>query len=131
MRVTEPRRPLEHGVGRARRFGRPAQARVEPAPFQAMIYDGRRIDAFEATADFAAAFTLGWRGEGPRLAPSGTLCRAVPAGHPHTNITTRGALVPVMCEDEFDRLYVALGLDHAPAAEQAPAPARTPEPVAA
>ncbi|CAG0956355.1 hypothetical protein BURK1_00473 [Burkholderiales bacterium] len=88
-----------------------AQARVEPAPFQAMIYDGRRIDAFEATTDFAAAFTLGWRRDGPRLQGAGTLCRAVPVGHPHTNITTRGALVPVMCEDEFDRLYAALGLD--------------------
>jgi hypothetical protein len=108
-----------------------AQARVEPAPFHAMVFDGRRIDAFEATADFAAAFTLGWRGDGPRLASSGTLCRAVPAGHPHTNITTRGALVPVMCEDEFDRLYVALGLDRMPAAEPASAPAHLPEPVAA
>jgi hypothetical protein len=108
-----------------------AQARVEPAPFQAMIFDGRRIDAFEATADFAAAFTLGWRGEEPRLAPSGTLCRAVPVGHPHTNITTRGALVPVMCEDEFDRLYVALGLDRERTAEAARAPERLPEPVAA
>jgi hypothetical protein len=38
----------------------------------------------------------------------------VPVGHPHTNITTRGALVPVMCEDEFDRIYVALGLDREP-----------------
>jgi hypothetical protein len=36
-----------------------AQVRVEPAPFQAMIFDGRRLDAFEATTDFAAAFTLG------------------------------------------------------------------------
>ena len=88
-----------------------AQARVEPVPFQAMIFDGERIDTFEATADFAAAFTLGWRGEEPRLAPSGTLCRAVPVGHPHTNITTRGALLPVMSEEEFDRLYLALELD--------------------
>ena len=54
-----------------------AQVRVEPAPFQAMVFDGRRIDAFEATTDFAAAFTLGWRGDGLRLATSGTLCRAV------------------------------------------------------
>jgi hypothetical protein len=75
-----------------------------------MVFDGRRIDAFDATTDFAAAFTLGWRRDGPHLVPSGTLCRAVPVGHPHTNITTRGALLPVMCEDEFDRLYVALGL---------------------
>ncbi|MFI4924215.1 MAG: hypothetical protein ACHQJ7_03625 [Vicinamibacteria bacterium] len=108
-----------------------AQVRVEPAPFQAMIYDGSRIDAFEATTDFAAAFTLGWRGDGPRLATSGTLCRAVPLGHPHTNITTRGALVPVMCEDEFDRLYVALGLDRERAAEAVPALPRTREAVAA
>lgn len=91
-----------------------AQQRVEPAPFHAMIFDGHRIDTFEATTDFAAAFTLGWRRDGPRLVPSGTLCRAVPVGHPHTNITTRGALVPVMCEDEFDRIYVALGLDREP-----------------
>jgi hypothetical protein len=108
-----------------------AQVRVEPAPFQAMIFDGHRLDAFEATTDFAAAFTLGWRGDGPRLTPSGTLCRAVPLGHPHTNITTRGALVPVMCEDEFDRLYVALGLDRERAAEAAPASSRTREAVAA
>ncbi len=94
-----------------------AQQRVEPAPFHAMIFDGRRIDAFEATTDFAAAFTLGWRLDGPRLLPSGTLCRAVPIGHPHTDITTRGALVPVRCEDEFDRLYVALGLDREPAGD--------------
>lgn len=99
-----------------------AQQRVEPAPFHAMVYDGRRIEAFDATADFAAAFTLGWRGDEPRLAPSGTLCRAVPLGHPHTNITTRGALVPVMTEDEFDRLYVALGLHR----ERASAPAAAP-----
>lgn len=92
-----------------------AQQRVEPAPFHAMIFDGTRIDTFEATTDFAAAFTLGWRRDGPRLVSSGTLCRAVPVGHPHTNITTRGALVPVMCEDEFDRIYVALGLDREPA----------------
>lgn len=88
-----------------------AQQRVEPAPFPAMVYDGKRIDGFDATTDFAAVFTLGWRGDAPELAASGTLCRAVPVGHPHTNITTRGALLPVMCEDEFDRLYVALGLD--------------------
>lgn len=109
-----------------------AQQRVEPAPFHAMVFDGRRVDAFEATTDFAAAFTLGWGREGPRLTPSGTLCRAVPLGHPHTNITTRGALVPVMCEDEFDRIYVALGLDresvgvpaaHAPPREEAALPA--------
>ena len=108
------------------------QQRVEPAPFHAMVFDGRRVDAFEATTDFAAAFTLGWEREGPRLTPSGTLCRAVPLGHPHTNITTRGALVPVMCEDEFDRIYVALGLDresvgvpaaHAPPREEAALPA--------
>jgi hypothetical protein len=55
----------------------------------------------------------------------------VPVGHPHTNITTRGALVPVMCEDEFDRLYVALGLDRERTAEAAPAPARVREAVAA
>ena len=90
-----------------------AQQRVEPAAFRAMIFDGARLDAFDATTDFAAAFTLGWRRDGPGLVPAGTLCRAVPVGHPHTNITTRGALLPVMCEDEFDRLYVALGLDHA------------------
>ena len=56
----------------------------------------------------------------------------MPLGHPHTNITTRGALVPVMCEDEFDRIYVALGLDresvgvpaaHAPPREEAALPA--------
>ena len=97
-----------------------AQARVEPAPFHAMVFDGRRVESFEATADFAAAFTLGWRSDGPHLTPSGTLCRAVPAGHPHTNITTRGALVPVMCEDEFDRLYVALGLHRERASVGAP-----------
>ena len=109
-----------------------AQLRVEPAPFHAMVYDGRRIEAFEATADFAAAFTLGWRGDGPSLAPSGTLCRAVPAGHPHTNITTRGALVPVMCEDEFDRLYVALGLHRERGPAEAPATAPSaPAPVPA
>ncbi|MBE7522790.1 MAG: hypothetical protein HS109_10455 [Burkholderiales bacterium] len=90
-----------------------AQQRVEPAAVRAMIFDGTRLDAFDATTDFAAAFTLGWRRDGPALVPSGTLCRAVPVGHPHTNITTRGALLPVMCEDEFDRLYVALGLDRA------------------
>lgn len=101
-----------------------AQQRVEPAPFHAMVYDGRRIEAFEATADFAAAFTLGWRGEEPRLSAAGTLCRAVPLGHPHTNITTRGALVPVMTEDEFDRLFVALGLHR----ERASAPAALPLP---
>jgi hypothetical protein len=55
----------------------------------------------------------------------------VPLGHPHPNITTRGALVPVMCEDEFDRLYVALGLDRERAAEAAPASSRTREAVAA
>ncbi|MEP7183197.1 MAG: hypothetical protein ABI886_13515 [Betaproteobacteria bacterium] len=87
-----------------------AQARVEPAVFEAVIFDGKRIDSFAATTDFAAAFTVGWHGDVPRIVPTGTLCRAVPAGHPHTNITSRGALVPVMCEDEFDRLYVALGL---------------------
>ncbi|MEO8487848.1 MAG: hypothetical protein ABI585_16095, partial [Betaproteobacteria bacterium] len=102
-----------------------AQARVEPAPFHAMIYDGQRIESFEATTDFAAAFTLGWRGDEPRLVPSGTLCRAVPVGHPHTNITTRGALVPVMCEDEFDKLYVALGL-HRERDPAAPLPAAAP-----
>lgn len=112
-----------------------AQQRVEPVPFHAMIFDGERLDAFDATTDFAAAFTLGWRRDGPELAPSGTLCRAVPVGHPHTNITTRGALLPVMCEDEFDRLYVALGLDRVAEPEsRAPAttpPAPVPEPVAA
>jgi len=108
-----------------------AQVRVEPAPFQAMIFDGTRLDAFEATTDFAAAFTLGWRSDGPHFATSGTLCRAVPLGHPHTNITTRGALVPVMCEDEFDRLYVALGLHREPAAGTAPALPRTREAVPA
>jgi len=93
-----------------------AQARVEPASFAATIFDGERIDSFEATTDFAAAFTLGWHRDEPRLTPTGTVCRCVPVGHPHTNITTRGALVPVMCEDEFDRLYVALGLDRESAA---------------
>jgi hypothetical protein len=96
-----------------------------------MVFDGTRLDAFEATTDFAAAFTLGWRSDGPHFATSGTLCRAVPLGHPHTNITTRGALVPIMCEDEFDRLYVALGLHRAPVAVTAPVPARTPEAVPA
>lgn len=103
-----------------------AQARVEPAPFEAMVYDGRRIESFEATTDFAAAYTLGWRDDRPELLPTGTLCRAVPAGHPHTNITGRGAFVPVLCEDEFDRLYVALGLDRAasePSGASTPAPA--------
>jgi hypothetical protein len=108
-----------------------AQQRVEPAPFRAMIYDGKRLDAFDATTDFAAAFTLGWRRDGPELAPSGTLCRAVPVGHPHTNITTRGALLPVMCEDEFDRLYVALGLDRVPAPASRIATAPAPAPLAA
>ncbi|MFO1283526.1 MAG: hypothetical protein U1F51_13905 [Burkholderiales bacterium] len=98
-----------------------AQARVEPTPFEAMVYDGRRIESFEATTDFAAAYTLGWRQGAPSLLPAGTLCRAVPAGHPHTNITGRGAFVPVLCEDEFDRLYLALGLDRA-GAPTAPAP---------
>jgi hypothetical protein len=88
-----------------------AQAFVQPEPFHAMIYDGRRIDEFAATTDFAAAYTLGWSRGKPRIQPAGTLCRAVPRGHPHTNITTRGALLPVMSEDEFDRLYLALGLD--------------------
>ena len=45
-----------------------AQARVEPAPFHAMVYDGHRVESFDATTDFAAAFTLGWRGDGPHLA---------------------------------------------------------------
>jgi hypothetical protein len=88
-----------------------AQACVEPEAFHAMIYDGRKIDEFAATTDFAAAYTLGWRDGRPRVQPSGALCRAVPRGHPHTNITTRGALLPVMSEDEFDRLYLALELD--------------------
>jgi hypothetical protein len=88
-----------------------AQSCVEPEPFQAMIYDGRRIDEFAATTDFAAAYTLGWRHGKPRVQPSGALCRCVPRGHPHTNITTRGALLPVMSEEEFDRLYLALELD--------------------
>jgi len=88
-----------------------AQACVEPEPFQAMIFDGRKIDEFAATTDFAAAYTLGWRDGKPRVQPSGALCRAVPRGHPHTNITTRGALLPVMSEEEFDRLYLALELD--------------------
>jgi hypothetical protein len=88
-----------------------AQSCVEPEPFHAMIYDGRRIDEFAATTDFAAAYTLGWRNGKPRVQPSGALCRCVPRGHPHTNITTRGALLPVMSEDEFDRLYLALELD--------------------
>jgi hypothetical protein len=88
-----------------------AQSCVEPEPFQAMIYDGRKIDEFAATTDFAAAYTLGWKDGKPRVQPSGALCRAVPRGHPHTNITTRGALLPVMSEDEFDRLYLALELD--------------------
>ena len=88
-----------------------AQSCVEPEPFHAMIYDGRKIDEFAATTDFAAAYTLGWRDGKPRVQPSGALCRAVPRGHPHTNITTRGALLPVMSEDEFDRLYLALELD--------------------
>jgi hypothetical protein len=101
-----------------------AQQRVEPASFHAMVYDGRRIESFEATTDFAAAFTLGWRAGEPRLAPSGTRCRAVPLGHPPTNITTRGALVPVMTEDEFDRLYVALGLHR----ERASVPSAAPRP---
>lgn len=88
-----------------------AQAFVQPEPFHAMIYDGRKLDEFAATTDFAAAYTLGWKNGKPRVKPAGTLCRAVPRGHPHTNITTRGALLPVMSEDEFDRLYLALGLD--------------------
>ncbi len=88
-----------------------AQACVEPEPFPAVVYDGRRIDEYAATTDFAATYTLGWRDGKPRVEPSGALCRAVPHGHPHTNITTRGALLPVMSEEEFDRLYVALGLD--------------------
>jgi hypothetical protein len=88
-----------------------AQACVEPEAFHAMIFDGRRIDEFAATTDFAAAYTLGWHDGKPRVESSGALCRAVPRGHPHTNITTRGALLPVMSEDEFDRLYLALELD--------------------
>lgn len=88
-----------------------AQSCVEPEPFHAMIYDGRKMDEFAATTDFAAAYTLGWVDGKPRVQPSGALCRAVPRGHPHTNITTRGALLPVMSEDEFDRLYLALQLD--------------------
>ncbi|HSV20935.1 MAG TPA: hypothetical protein VLR71_21160 [Casimicrobiaceae bacterium] len=102
-----------------------AQSCVEPEPFQAMIYDGRKIDEFAATTDFAAAYTLGWRNGKPRVQPSGALCRAVPRGHPHTNITTRGALLPVMSEEEFDRLFVALGLDRyvAPALRPVPATA--------
>jgi len=102
-----------------------AQSCVEPEPFQAMIYDGRKIDEFAATTDFAAAYTLGWTDGKPRVQPSGALCRAVPRGHPHTNITTRGALLPVMSEDEFDRLYLALELDKyvAPAKRPVPVPA--------
>jgi hypothetical protein len=88
-----------------------AQSCVEPEPFHAMIYDGRKIDEFAATTDFAASYTLGWRHGKPRVEPSGALCRCVPRGHPHTNITTRGALLPVMSEEEFDRLYLALELD--------------------
>jgi hypothetical protein len=88
-----------------------AQAYVQPEPFHAMVFDGRRIDEFDATTDFAAAYTLGWSKGRPHIRAAGTLCRAVPRGHPHTNITTRGALLPVMSEDEFDRLYLALGLD--------------------
>ncbi|HEY1325559.1 MAG TPA: hypothetical protein VGI14_01385, partial [Casimicrobiaceae bacterium] len=87
-----------------------------------------RIEEFAATTDFAAAYTLGWRHGKPRVQPSGALCRAVPRGHPHTNITTRGALLPVMSEDEFDRLYLALELDKyvAPVTRPAtvPVPAR-------
>jgi hypothetical protein len=105
-----------------------AQSCVEPEPFHAIIYDGRRIDEFSATTDFAAAYTLGWRNGKPRVEPSGALCRCVPRGHPHTNITTRGALLPVMSEDEFDRLYLALELDKyvAPVTRPAtvPVPAR-------
>jgi hypothetical protein len=102
-----------------------AQSCVEPEPFHAMIYDGRKIDEFAATTDFAAAYTLGWRDGKPRVQPSGALCRAVPRGHPHTNITTRGALLPVMSEEEFDRLYLALQLDKyvAPAKRPAAVPA--------
>jgi hypothetical protein len=103
-----------------------AQSCVEPEPFHAMIYDGRRIDEFAATTDFAAAYTLGWRNGKPRVQPSGALCRAVPRGHPHTNITTRGALLPVMSEEEFDRLYLALELDKyvVPVLRPAPVPAK-------
>jgi len=100
-----------------------AQACVEPEPFHAMVFDGRRIDEFTATTDFAAAYTLGWHDGKPRVEPSGALCRAVPRGHPHTNITTRGALLPVMSEEEFDRLYVALGLDQQPVPVKRPATA--------
>jgi hypothetical protein len=105
-----------------------AQAFVQPEPFHAMIYDGRRIDEFAATTDFAAAYTLGWSRGKPRMQPAGTLCRAVPHGHPHTNVTTRGALLPVMSEDEFDRLYLALGLDRyvAPAKPAVPVPETAP-----
>jgi hypothetical protein len=105
-----------------------AQAFVQPEPFHAMIFDGRRIDEFAATTDFAAAYTLGWRRGRPHIEPAGTLCRAVPHGHPHTNITTRGALLPVMSEDEFDRLYLALGLDRyvAPAKPAVAVPAEAP-----
>jgi hypothetical protein len=97
-----------------------AQSCVEPEPFQAMIYDGRGIDEFAATTDFAAAYTLGWQDGKPQVRASGALCRAVPRGHPHTNITTRGALLPVMSEEEFDRLFLALGLDTYAAPVQRP-----------
>ncbi len=105
-----------------------AQSRVEPTPYPAVVFDGQRIDEFPATTDFAAAYTLGWRNGKPHVLASGTLCRAVPAGHPHTNITTRGALLPVMSEDEFDRLYLALGLDRYPATQPAPRPIPVPQP---
>ena len=89
-----------------------AQSCVEPEPFDAMIYDGRQASTNSRPRPISRPPTRSAGATASRACePSGALCRAVPRGHPHTNITTRGALLPVMSEDEFDRLYLALELD--------------------